>query len=250
MKNTLTLPPVIAHRGASACAPENTFASIIEAAKQGATWIEIDVTVTQDNIPVILHDHHLERTTSGEGRLLQQNYNDIKDLDAGSWFDSEFSSERIPTLKDTLALCQKLNLGANLEIKPIAGWQRETSMAIIAVINEGPSIPLLISSFDTHCLHLFKSFAPLVPRALNTDIIPTDWHACLKSIDACRMHFYLPYFDPIKIAAIKAAGYQVACFTVNCHLTAQELFNGGVDNVFSDHPKVMLEALKSMASDE
>lgn len=243
MKNNITLPPIIAHRGASGSAPENTFAAIKEAAKQGATWIEIDVAVTKDGIPVILHDDKLHRTTPAQGLLLKSNWCDIKDLDAGSWYNTKFKDERIPTLEATLELCHKLNLGINLEMKPVPGWEWQTTMATLDIIGSSPKVPLLISSFNTHCLHIFKDQAPQLPRALNVDIIPTDWHQCLAKLEATSLHFCLPYFDETQVKAVKESGYQLACFTVNAEEDAKRLLNAGVNAIFTDHPKMILEKI-------
>jgi len=82
----LKLPNIIGHRGAKAYAPENTIESIQTAADMGCKWVELDVKLTKDSVPVIFHDDDLDRTTNGHGPIAEMKYADLCDLEAGSWF--------------------------------------------------------------------------------------------------------------------------------------------------------------------
>ena len=93
-----SLPKVIAHRGSSGIAPENTLASLHLAGQQGAKWVEIDVMLSGDGIPVIFHDDSLARTTNGEGLIYKTPLAGLKKLDAGSWKHNKYPQETIPTL--------------------------------------------------------------------------------------------------------------------------------------------------------
>lgn len=99
--NNLT---VIAHRGASSVAPENTLASAEQGITYGADMIELDVHLTKDGEVVVIHDHELERTTNGTGVIAEKTLKELKTLDAGSWKDPKFSTEKIPTLDEFLKL--------------------------------------------------------------------------------------------------------------------------------------------------
>ena len=92
----------IAHRGYSSKAPENTFASFDLAIKNNFNFIETDVQLTSDNIPVIIHDDKVDRTSNGKGLVSEMKLNEIKSLDFGSWFSKEFNDEKIPTLSELL----------------------------------------------------------------------------------------------------------------------------------------------------
>jgi glycerophosphoryl diester phosphodiesterase len=96
-------PLVIAHRGASGYAPENTLASVDAALELAADVIEVDVHQTKDGVVVVMHDEKLDRTTNMSGLIKDYNWNEIKDADAGSWFSAEFSGQRIPMLEDVIA---------------------------------------------------------------------------------------------------------------------------------------------------
>src|SRR5690348_4859908 len=107
-------PPWLAHRGASASAPENTLAAFKAAKEQGARWLEFDVMLAACGEAVIFHDETLERTTNGQGFLHDYPYHFLKTLDAGSWFGPRFAGERIPTFKETVDFIIEANLSANI----------------------------------------------------------------------------------------------------------------------------------------
>ncbi|MBF2053992.1 MAG: hypothetical protein IGS03_11090 [Candidatus Sericytochromatia bacterium] len=160
---------VIAHRGASKEAPENTLPAFQLAMDQGADMIELDVKTTKDGQIVIFHDRFLRRTTNGEGRIENQTLDQLKALDAGSWFDPvRFANERIPTLREVLELTAgKIML--NLEIKKGA-FSRENDhfeRHLIALLEEYEMVPhTLVSSFSTLPLIRIKEQAPRLSTAL------------------------------------------------------------------------------------
>lgn len=93
---------IVGHRGAAALAPENTLAGIEKVADIGIHWVEIDTQLSADGIPVIFHDETVDRCTNGSGKLASFTLNELKQFDAGSWFEAAFSHEKIPTLEETL----------------------------------------------------------------------------------------------------------------------------------------------------
>ena len=97
--NNLNIPKIIGHRGVKDLAPENTLESIIEAFRIGLKWIEVDVKISKDNIPFLLHDNDLGRTTSGNGSPLNYRYCELSKLDAGSWFNRKYKNLRDKKLK-------------------------------------------------------------------------------------------------------------------------------------------------------
>ncbi|MHA1599411.1 MAG: glycerophosphodiester phosphodiesterase family protein, partial [Alphaproteobacteria bacterium] len=130
----LALPRVMGHRGAAALAPENTLAGMSRAAATGVSWVEFDVMLTGDQVPVLFHDDSLKRITGCRAAMADTPYDVVRTLDAGAWFGPEFAGERIPTLETTLALVRKLGMRANIEIKPTPGRARETAAAAVEVI--------------------------------------------------------------------------------------------------------------------
>ena len=124
---TLKLPQIIGHRGACGYAPENTLESIHTAADMGVEWVELDVKLTKDQIPVIFHDETLDRTTNGSGNIADIDFEDLRDLECGSWFSESFAGLKIPTLEEVLEVLIDRDMGLNLEIKPCPGREIETA---------------------------------------------------------------------------------------------------------------------------
>lgn len=234
----LQLPEVLGHRGACGHAPENTLASIAKAAQLGATWVELDVAITQDGIAVLLHDETLARTTNGQGLLLATASAHVLQLDAGSWFSPQFAQERIPRLEEALALCQQLQLGANLEIKPTQGNELATLEALESPLNGYlGKLPMLLSSYNFDQLVLLKESLPRVPRGYITDVIPRNWQQKLEATQCMSLHCHQAFIDANQIKEIKTAGYQLLSFTVNDQDRARQLLAMGIDGVFSDYPE-------------
>lgn len=107
---------VIAHRGASAYAPENTLAAFELAVEQGADWFELDCTLSKDGAVIVIHDDDVERTTGTPGKVRDLTLSEVKALDAGLWFDAAFAGEKMPTLEESLDLA-KDRIGVYIEIK-------------------------------------------------------------------------------------------------------------------------------------
>lgn len=235
------LPSVIAHRGSSAKAPENTLASLHLAGQQGAKWVEIDVLLSADGIPVIFHDDYLSRTTSGEGLIHKTSLKDLKKLDAGLWKDTKFQHERIPTLLEAITVIAEYGMGLNLELKPCEGLEDETVSASIAVLKENwpPHLPLLLSSFSYYALMNAKTLWPEVSRGYIVSAIPGNWQERMKHLGCGGLHINQSFFNIEQVHAVKAAGYKVLAFTVNDKEIAQKLLSHGVDAVFTDHPALL-----------
>ncbi len=236
----LVLPRVMGHRGAAALAPENTLAGLRRAAATRVSWVEIDVKITSDSVPVLFHDDKLKRTTGHRGLMADTPYDVVRTLDAGSWFGPEFAGEPVPTLEAALALVRELGLRANIEIKPTPGRDRDTAAAIVEVIaSHAP--PPLISSFSRECLAVVQTRAPDLPRALLARRMPRDWVSAARALACSTLHVAAWWLTAKRAARIKAAGYSLAAFTVNDVAQARTLFDWGVDCIITDSPDVMVE---------
>ena len=160
-----------AHRGASAEAPENTLAAFRRALEVGADGIELDVHLSADGVPVVIHDDTLERTTDGSGPVAAQSRAGLARLDAGAWFAPEFSGEELPTLQATLLLLAG-RLRLNLEVKAA-----RAGMAVFDLLRHFPQADAVISSFDYGLLARLRRSAPELPLAVLQDA--GDWHRAL-----------------------------------------------------------------------
>lgn len=233
-----TLPRLIGHRGAKESAPENTLASIREAARQGAGWVEIDVMLTRDQRPVLFHDDRLERTTTGTGPVASQDLGHLRQLDAGSWFAPRFAGERVPTLEEAVAVILDLGLGLNLEIKPYPGQEVATAtVALTALRPLWPAgRPLLLSSFEVPCLEVARDLWAEIPRGYLIWKEPEDWAVIADRVGAATLNVNQEWQTPETVAAYRATGRPVLAYTVNDSQRAQTLFGWGVTGVFTDAP--------------
>jgi glycerophosphoryl diester phosphodiesterase len=243
----MILPKVIGHRGAAAYAPENTLESLREAARRGASWVEFDVKLTADGVPVLMHDDRLDRTTDGKGAVAATSYEQIRALDAGAWFAPAFAGARVPTLAAALDLLLAKGLGANIEIKPCPGREVETAARAVAEIRRRwPSdrpAPL-ISSFRPESLAAAKAAAPELPRGLLIweDGIAT-WRATARELGCATVHCSEHNLTADWAAEIRAAGYGLAVYTVNDPDKARRLVAWGIQAIITDAPDRILKAL-------
>jgi glycerophosphoryl diester phosphodiesterase len=238
----LELPPVIGHRGAAALAPENTLAALRAAAAAGARWVEFDVKLTGDGIPVLMHDETLDRTTDGAGRVAATALADIVRLDAGRWFGAGFAGERVPTLVQTIAELERLGLGANIEIKPCAGREAETARAaadVIAAHWPAALPPPVISSFQRASLVAIKDAAPALPRGLIAAALPADWRAAVEQLGCWSLHLGYKKLTSAIVGEVLAAGLRLAVWTVNEVAEAARWLAAGAHAIITDRPDVV-----------
>ena len=184
----LNLPKLIGHRGVKNLSPENTINSIELACKLGLSWVEVDVKISKDLIPILLHDDTLERTTTGKGIAKDYKYSDIIKLDAGSFFYNHSTKILIPTLKETLSFCFKNKIGLNIELKPNLGFEKENVEAVVKVLNSSKLNNLYyFSSFDWKSVILVKkllssSFCGILIDEFDNNI------SIKNAIDICKKY--------------------------------------------------------------
>lgn len=243
--NSLKLPRVIGHRGASHYAPENTLSALRKAHELGISWVEFDVTLTGDSHPVVIHDLNLDRTTNGFGVINRTSLAQIRKLDAGSWFNPTFAGEKIPTLVEYLQTAQQLGLGINLEIKPGENQERETAQAVLETLQQHwQNGQLLVSSFSILTLRALRSLDAHVPIGLLLDHWCGDWQEMIRELHCFSLHAKYRLLTPQRIHQIKEMGCRVLAYTVDDVQVAQKLFSKGVDAVFSNVPDKILAGVK------
>ncbi len=147
-KKTLKLPKLIGHRGVKDLCPENTLESILKAFDLGLSFVEIDVKISKDRVPILLHDDTLDRTTNGSGLAIDYDYENIKRLDAGKFFYKENTNIFVPKLEDILSLCTNYNGNLNIELKPNKNFEKENVYQIYKIIKNINQIDIFFSSFD------------------------------------------------------------------------------------------------------
>jgi glycerophosphoryl diester phosphodiesterase len=242
----LKLPKVIGHRGAAGYAPENTLVGIHTAADMGVEWVELDVKLTRDQIPVIFHDETLERTTGTQGNISDIDLKDLRELDAGSWFGSSFIGLKIPTLEEVVDVLIERNLGLNLELKPCPGRERETTEVALDLLSHiwDDHDRLLISSFQHVSLETAQDLAAdwkrglLLPREW-----PENWAELAEYLDVATINVNGNHITREQLEDALELELPVLAYTINDPIRARELQNWGVDSFFSDTPDVILENL-------
>lgn len=239
------MPRIIAHRGASGSAPENTRAAIQMASDQGARWIEIDVNISKDGVPVLFHDDGLDRCSDGHGLVIEHNLDALRSLDCGSWFSGEFSGEKILTLDECLQLASECGLGINLEIKPCSGWELPTTESIAQLLNAKKQLPpMVVSSFSHIAMQHAATLLPQISRSCLYLVAPPDWQQLTKEVAADNIHLHAnTLLSREQVEAFKTQGLGVYCYTVNTSDAAKVLFAKGVDGVFTNYPGTLLREL-------
>lgn len=238
---------MIGHRGSPRAAPENTLASFRQAARDGATWVEFDVSLTLDGRAVIFHDDDLDRTSDGTGPLALMPFDAVLNLDAGSWFSPDFAGEPVPTLEQALDLFAELGLGFNMEIKPDPGREVETAEIALTIASDcwPATAPLpLISSFSRLSVATAKEVQPGWPRDLLFDRVTEDWKDLGAQLGVISFGANHQHLSESSVGAMQEAGYGVMAYTVNDLARAKTLKAWGVDAIFTDIPAEMLKAFK------
>lgn len=234
---------MIGHRGAGKLAPENTLASLCAAASMGLTWVEFDVRLTADGVPVLLHDQTIDRTTDAHGAIGRMVVQALRGVDAGGWFGPQFAGEPVPTLEQALACLADLGLAANIEMKAERGCGQRAGARIaetVARLWPADLPPPVLSSFDEDALAAAAETAPALERALIVDAVPSDWATRLGRLGCRALHAAVSPLDTDKAAAVVSAGVALRIYTVNDPATAERLFACGVESVFTDWPDRLL----------
>lgn len=242
----LKLPKIIGHRGACGYAPENTLESIKTAHDMGVEWVELDVKLTRDDVPIIFHDDDLNRTSNGSGPVALASWADIQNLEAGSWFSDSFAGAKIPSLEETLELLIELKMGLNLEIKSCPGREIETAEVALDYLSRvwDDHDRLLISSFSHVSLETAMDMAPDWHRALLLDTEwPENWQELAEYLNAATVNINGNECTREQVEEIIDFGKPIIAYTINDPRRARLLQSWGVDSVFTDVPDVILESL-------
>lgn len=244
---TLKLAKVIGHRGAASYAPENTIEGIHTAADMGVEWVELDVKLTKDDIPILFHDDMLERTTNGSGLVAKTTYEDLKQMEAGSWFSDSFAGLKIPTLEEAIDALIERDLGLNLEIKACPGREKETAEAALDILSHywDDHTRLLISSFSHVSLEVAQHMAGDWARGLllGGDEIADNWQDMAEYLNVKTINLGTKIATQEIVREIAEHDMLPLIYTVNDPLEARKYQSWGVESMISDEPDVIIENL-------
>lgn len=236
---------VIAHRGASAYAPENTHSSFKKAIEMSAEMIELDIVLSKDGIPVIIHDETLDRTTNGTGAPSDYTLEELKKLDTGAWFGDKFKGEPFPTLEELLSYT-KDKIAVNIEIKHEAVTDIAeggvVDKALEVVKKTGVENQVIFSSFDYRVMEHLEKLAPEIPKAIlyeesqSGDLIPS------QLVEKYKVDAFNCSYSKLSAAWLKdLKDHQIPFFiyTVNDEKMMKSLIEKGASGIFSDKPDVL-----------
>ncbi len=225
---------IAAHRGGAA-APENTLPAVRLALDGPAAFVETDVQLTSDGVPVLMHDWTLDRTTDGTGPVWAHTYGQVSRLDAGSWFDPEFAEVRVPTLAQFLALLAPSGKEALVELK--GSWNREQLIGIAdQIYGYGLEGRVILVSFSLTTLQYLREVANDVPRAIITREVVGDPAVLAAACGAVAIVTSRGFIedDPGAVDRMHAAGLGVLAYTLNGEEGWATALALGVDGFITD----------------
>ena len=239
---------ITGHRGSKLRAPENTLSALRQAIAEGADYAEIDVQTTADGVVVLLHDADLMRVASVNRRLRDINYHELGDIDVGSWFAPEFSTERIPTLQEAIDLTRG-RIRLNIEIK--FTWPDPTLVQKVGGIIErnGLVSECVVSSLNFEALTEVRRDFP----QLKTGFIVLQAVGNLARMQADFLSISAARATPRLVRDVHSRGEKIHVWTVNDLNNALSMIEMGVDNIITDEPagiRSLLEAWHALSDSE
>jgi glycerophosphoryl diester phosphodiesterase len=230
---------VVGHRGAMGYCPENTLASFERALELGADWIELDVHLSRDGVPIVIHDETLERTTNGHGLVREHTLAELRRLDAGD-------GQTIPTLDDVLAWARARGTVVDIEIKNAPLYYADIEQAVVSALDAaGMTEQAIVISFDHESVRRVKRLEP----SLATGVL----YACRPlnaGIDLARgtnADALLPMWTFVTredVATAHQAGLAVAPWATSDPAILRHLIACGVDAIGTNHPDVLRDVLR------
>tara|TARA_B100000886_G_scaffold321484_1_gene263731 strand:+ start:4109 stop:4864 length:756 start_codon:yes stop_codon:yes gene_type:complete len=245
-KKNLNLPKLIGHRGVKDLCPENTLESIVRAYEIGLRFVEIDVKISKDKLPILLHDDTLDRTTNGSGLAIDYDYEYIKKLDAGKFFYKKKTNIFVPKLEDILNYCITNNGNLNIELKPNKNFEKENTFQIYKLTQNINQIDIFFSSFDIiSILEISKLYPQSIRSFLLDDFKEYNIDDLINisinnDIKICGLNIDLVSTDIIK--KIQKTNILITVYSdKNINLSsAKAMISLGVDSIFVDNPIELL----------
>ncbi|MGM0445415.1 MAG: glycerophosphodiester phosphodiesterase [Bacillota bacterium] len=235
---------IIAHRGSSSSTPENSKASLLQAIKEGASGVEIDLQLTSDNEVVVIHDEKIDRTSSGLGFVKNMTLKELKEYDIGSFFDPKFEAERILTLKEALTILKSSKI-INIEIKKMINFNHDIEKEVVKVLE---SIKLnnkiIVSSFNHDSLDIIRNLNNnIITAPLFYARIYKPWEYA-ENLGSDYLHLYYKAVDNRLIENCHKNDIKVNVFTVDRKEDLKKMIELNVDGIITNYPLRALKQLK------
>lgn len=237
---------VMAHRGASTEAPENTMAAFQKAIDDMSDYIELDVQLTNNGEVIVMHDSNAYRTTGVDANIVNMTYKEVKTLDAGSWFSDEYVGENVPSLKEVLELTQgKIKL--NIELKPADNGTALAKNTVRLIEKYNMVNDCVITSFSESALKAVKTYNQEIKVGYILSAAYGDFYD-MKNVDFFSVN--AAFLSKRTIDAIHNSGKRVYAWTVNNKESIKNLTNKGVDGIITDNPVLARETIYSRDTSE
>lgn len=231
---------IFAHRGASGYAPENTMEAFELAVKQKADGIELDVQLSKDGVPVVIHDETIDRVTGGHGFVKDFTLEELKAFSVLSEKFADYKNAKIPTLEEVLAYAKKTGLCVNIELKTGIYWYPEIEEKTLELVKKtGMEDRVIYSSFNHYSIQRMKKIVPQAETAyLYSDVIlQVDKYAKETGVDGLHPAVYhVKMADFLK--EYLQSGLKVRVWTVNREEDMEELIRAGVTAVITNYPDI------------
>lgn len=233
---------IIAHRGASGYAPENTMASFRKAIEMGAEGIELDVHLSRDRNLIVMHDEWVNRTSNGNGLIKDMTLKELKKLDCGSWYGEEFAGQQIPVLEEVLELLKNWNGILNIEIKDGSDLYPGIERKVIDTVRMFCFEEKVIFSSFNHCsIRDIKSNASYLKAGLlYGEKLYEPWnYAKVVGAEALHPPFYI--VDENTVYCCRANNIAINTWTVNEETAMEKLAKYGVDGIITNYPDIAVK---------
>lgn len=228
---------IASHRGGAAVAPENTLPAVQAALDAGFAYVEVDVALTADRHPVLLHDRTVDRTTDGRGRIADLTLDQVRSLDAGSWFAPEFAGAQVPTLVEFLDVLAVSQGRAIIELK--GEWDAATMAGVMADVDvRDLAHRVVVASFDARTLALAAAASDVVSRLLILKHVPTDVVSAVAEAGArgVVVSRKAVLAHPEIVDELHGADARVVVYTLNRDTQWDAVTALGVDGIVTDEP--------------
>jgi glycerophosphoryl diester phosphodiesterase len=233
-------PVILGHRGSKSDAPMNTLPAFALALEQGADGFELDVQLSADGVPVVIHDDTVDATTNGTGVVTDMTLESLQMLDAGSWFAPQFAETRIPTLAQVFEQFGQ-RAWINVELKTMASDPKPLASAVAnCIVEYNMQERVLISSFHPLALQSFRRILPeiAIGYLLDPDY---DTRSLMQDISYEAFHPRYTMVDEAMMQNEKQANRLVNVWTINDPQEAQRLFELGVHTFITDYPAKLVQ---------
>ena len=233
---------VMAHRGASADAPENTMAAFELAIEKEADWIELDVQESAEGEVLVMHDSDFMKQSGNPLKVWEARADELAEIDIGSWFDPQFADQRVARLSDVLEVCRD-RIGVNIELK-YYGHKDQLEQRVVDVVEAaGMAEQVKIMSLNKDCVRIAKRLRPEWDCGLLLSVSAGDLSRLGVDFVAINHSFASHAF----IRRAHAAGQKVYVWTVNDTAAMSQMLNRGVDGLLTDRPALARRVLAERA---